>query len=107
MKTKKNVILAGLKIEMRPVLKKAEKIWKDNGEELVITAGLDGLHSAGSLHYYGYALDFRTRYFDASVIPGVAALLKKELGVEYDVIIHKTHIHVEYDRAKYTSPQYI
>lgn len=100
MKLKTGVTIAGLKIEMRRVLIKAEAIWKENGDELVITAGLDGLHSAGSLHYYGYALDLRIRNFNKSIVPGVATKLKNMLGSDYDVILHKTHIHVEYDKAK-------
>lgn len=100
MKIKNGVVLAGLKIEMRPVLIKADKIWKNAGQELVITAGLEGEHSAGSLHYYGDAVDLRTRYFGGDTKREVAASLKKELGSEYDVIVHKTHIHVEYDHAK-------
>ena len=100
MKIKKGAIVAGLQIKMRPVLIEAEKLWKENGDELVITAGLDGAHSAGSLHYYGYAVDLRIRNFNASAKPGIAAALKKRLGNDYDVILHKTHIHVEYDKAK-------
>jgi len=100
MKLKNGVIISGLRIEMRPVLIEAEKIWKENGDELVVTAGLDGVHSAGSLHYYGYAVDLRIRNFDKNSIPGIAARLKSSLSSDYDVILHNTHIHVEYDKAK-------
>ena len=68
MKLKNGVIISGLRIEMRPVLIEAEKIWKENGDELVVTAGLDGVHSSASLHYYGYALDLRIRNFDKNSI---------------------------------------
>jgi hypothetical protein len=101
MQIKKDVVLSGLKIEMRKALIEAEALWKENSQELVVTAGLDGLHSAGSLHYYGYALDFRIRYFDAAEKPGIARALKERLGGDYDVILHKTHIHVELDKAKH------
>ena len=97
MKIKEGVNLAGIQIEMRPVLIAAEKLWKDNGQELVITAALDGMHSAGSLHYYGYAVDLRTRYFEQSVVHEIAAKLRDTLGEDYDVIAHQTHMHVEYD----------
>ena len=103
MKIKTDVILSGLQLPMRKVLIEADKIWRDNGQELVITGGLDGVHSAGSVHYYGYALDLRTRYFTGSEyspgsIEGIAAKLKEKLGSDYDVVVHKTHIHVEYDK---------
>ena len=100
MKIKKGVILAGLQIEMRPVLKAANQIWQLHQDELVITAGLEGEHSAGSLHYYGYALDLRTRNFSKSVQKQIVVRLKERLGPDYDVILHSTHMHVEYDKAK-------
>ena len=97
MQIKEGVILNGLQIEMRPVLIAAESIWKSFHQELVVTGGLDGEHSAGSLHYYGFALDFRTRYFSEEVVDKVAEDLRRQLGTDYDVIVHRSHIHVEYD----------
>jgi hypothetical protein len=97
MKIKRGASLNGLKIEMRKPLAAAGQIWEDAGHELVVTSGTDGTHSAGSLHYYGYALDFRTRYFDEPHIVKIAHSLRKALSDEYDVIIHKSHIHVEFD----------
>jgi len=97
MQIKDGVIIAGLQIEMRKALVAADKIWKDLGEELVITAGLEGAHSAGSLHYYGYALDLRSRYFDEASKMYAVDTLQTELGDDYDVVSHSSHIHVEYD----------
>lgn len=89
--------MAGLKIEMQKALVCADKIWRELGQELTITAALDGTHSAGSLHYYGYALDLRSRYFDEDDKEVAAIRLQRDLGKDYDVITHSTHIHVEYD----------
>jgi hypothetical protein len=99
MRLKANVNLSGLHLSMRPVLVAAEAIWKQLGitEGVTVTSALDGLHSAGSLHYYGRALDFRIRYFKNNAECEAADLLKKALSEDYDVILHKTHIHVEYD----------
>lgn len=103
MKLKNGVILAGLDIRMRPALIAADKIWKKYGQELVITAGLDGAHSAGSLHYYGRALDMRINYYDKDGVLQqfnkvmAADELDHELGPDFDVVLHTTHIHVEYD----------
>jgi hypothetical protein len=94
---KRGASLNGLQIEMRRVLGCAEKIWKVHGQELAVTSGTDGTHSAYSLHYYGYALDFRTRYFGSQQIKVIARDLQKAVGDKYDVVIHKTHIHVEFD----------
>lgn len=89
--------MIGLQIEMRPVLVIANRMWKKYKQELVITEGTGGTHSAGSLHYYGYALDFRTRYFDKPIQKKIRDELALALGSQYDVILHSSHIHVEYD----------
>ncbi len=96
---KEGATIQGLDIEMRPVLIVADKIWSKYGQELVITSGLDGTHSAGSLHYYGRALDFRTHYFtDQQEIDSVFMELVAGLdGAKFDFLKHSTHIHVEYD----------
>ena len=96
MKTKDETVnIWDLQVEMQPVLKNSNAIWKSYGEELVITSGRDGIHSAGSLHYYGYAVDLRIWRLEGKV-DEIADILRAALGDDYDVIIHKTHIHVEY-----------
>ena len=98
MKIKKNVIMAGLQLPMRKVLKEADKIWKDNGQELVVTSALDGCHSAGSYHYYGYALDFRTHYFSDAEAKRIALELRDALGAGYLVLFEVNHIHVQFNK---------
>ena len=100
MKIKEGASLQGLKIQMRKPLMVAEYLWREQGQELVVTSGTDGTHSAGSLHYYGYALDFRTRYFSDQTKRNLTDTLQKILGSDYDVIEHSTHIHVEYEKSK-------
>jgi hypothetical protein len=99
MKIKEGANIAGLQLPMREVLIKADKIWSLFREELVITSGLDGEHSAGSLHYYGYAVDLRSRYFTEGEKTSVVERLKEDLGSDYHVVAHKTHIHVEYEKV--------
>jgi len=103
-----------------PVMKKAqtvaEALWKDHGREegITITSGKNGVHGPGSWHYYGAAVDLRTRYenrqywqdgsmaeypadsraWDDGVAENAYSDLKAALP-EYDVIWHNTHIHVE------------
>jgi len=100
MKLKEGVILNGLNIKMRDVLIAAEKVWKKYGVEegVTVTSGLDGCHSAGSKHYYGYALDFRTRYFTDDIKNQVAFELESRLTDDYSVIVEPSHIHVQYNR---------
>jgi len=87
----------GLEREMQPVLKFAGMIWKDYGQELVVTSARDSIHSAGSLHYYGLAVDLRTRDFPENQRPDIKKELAMALGSKYDVILHSTHMHVEFD----------
>lgn len=94
--------IQGIDIRMRPALVQAERIWKQFGQDdgVTVTSGLDGTHSAGSLHYYGLAVDFRTRYWSPETSRKVWSLLREQLKAidsNFDVIYHKSHIHVEYD----------
>jgi hypothetical protein len=115
MKIKHGATLIGLKIQMRKALMLADQVWSENGKELVVTSGTDGAHSAGSLHYYGYALDFRIRYFDANTLEKVIAQLARglrEVDIAYRMIVHSTHIHVEWrgiihDQLENPSPMLI
>lgn len=100
MKIKEGVILAGLQIQMNPVLVESEKLWAEKGQEVVFTAGLDGIHSRKSLHPSGYALDLRTRYFPKEEHQSIAEELKNRLGSDFDIVVHSTHIHTEYEPAK-------
>ena len=79
----------------------AEQIYKKFGAECVITAGTDGKHMEGSLHYKGLALDIRTHN-----VPGRALQLKvalqQALGKDYDVVLEAVgtpneHCHLEFD----------
>lgn len=104
MKTKDaSVSLVGLNLNMKPVLVEVERIWNIYQHEAVITAGTEAIknncfiHSLGSLHPFGRALDFRTRYFTDETVIIITQELKSSLGSDFDVIIHKSHIHIEYD----------
>lgn len=92
-----SVNIWGLEVCMQPVLKHADKIWRKYGQELVVTSARDGIHSAGSLHYYGRAVDLRTRYFSEGTLNEVVEELRSVLGEDYDVIVHSTHAHIEFD----------
>jgi len=100
MKIKKGASLQGLQIPMRKPLIIADYIYRKFGKELVITSGTDGEHSAGSLHYYGYAIDIRTNYFTQDEIKQVVENLRNDLQKDYHVVEHQTHIHIEYEKAK-------
>ena len=101
LKTKDGVILYGLNIKMRPVLLYADSIWKSLGQELVITSTTDGVHSPGSLHPYGFAVDLRSNYFTNEQKAEACNKLRSRLGSSYSVVPEPTHIHVEYRKILY------
>jgi len=71
-------------------------------DPLTLTSGTDGVHMAGSRHYRGYALDLRKPlkyYKPTDNVEKLAIALRVALGNEFDVVLEKTHIHVEYDPA--------
>jgi hypothetical protein len=80
----------------------AEAIYKQYGAELVITSANDAhtVHGGGNkkktLHDDGLALDLRT-YNLGGREAMVAAELARQLGPEFDVVLEKDHIHMEYD----------
>ena len=98
MKIKEGVIMQGLQLEMREVLKCADQVWKSLKQELVVTSALDGTHSAGSYHYFGYALDFRTNYFTPNEKKQAARDLRLMLSAKYFVLEESNHIHVQYNK---------
>lgn len=70
----------------------------------VVTSIFDGKHKKGSKHYSGEAFDFRINHYrkngklDTVLINRIVAALKKELGKDFDVVLHKgSHIHIEFD----------
>jgi len=75
----------------------AASVLEKYGYDLTITSVADGKHGPKSLHYAGYAFDFRTRMMRDGDKQIVASAVSKALGDEYDVVAEKTHIHVEYD----------
>lgn len=64
---------------------------------LVVTAVTDGVHKPGSLHYRGYAADLRTRDVPSWQLPHLLDAIQRELGLAWDVVQEKDHLHVEYD----------
>ena len=97
MKFKEGINTRGIQSELILALCVADSVWRNAGEELVITSIADGKHSETSLHYAGCAADIRIR--DLQLSPEVMAdALKQALGnnPDYDVVVEKDHIHLEW-----------
>lgn len=76
----------------------AEIVYLDRGYRLVVTAGTDGQHKTGSLHYLGLAVDLRTRELSPTDLDYIYHKLNSILDpMGYDVLKEDTHIHIEYD----------
>lgn len=97
MKKKAGVKLAGVQWQMFEAALKVEPILEKHGQECVITSGTEGQHSALSLHYRGWALDFRTTLLPKLHYNLILAELKAALGGDFDVVFESDHLHIEYD----------
>lgn len=96
MKLKPGVRLLGLRPEMTVALLAAHTVYGDR--ELVITSVVDSKHSRGSLHYKGLAIDLRTRNLDnRAEAQLIRDALAEALGDEFDVVLERNHLHIEYD----------
>lgn len=96
MRFKEGADITGLHPEMIIALNVANEVYTDHGEELVVTSVVEGKHSYASLHYFGCAVDLRTRYFEPSERGKVRDQIKKKLPDAFDVILEANHIHIEY-----------
>jgi hypothetical protein len=89
--------MKGIQPEILAVIPIAHAIVQQWGKDLIITTGTDGVHMKGSKHYEGLALDLRTRHLIPAARVAFSDELTKALGREYDVVLHKSHLHVEFD----------
>lgn len=97
MRVKKGVRIFGIKPELTLGLIIAEGVYLKHGIELVITSVIDSKHGQHSLHYVGYAVDLRTRDFkDKEEQLAVCRELRDALGNDFDVVLEKDHIHLEF-----------
>lgn len=63
----------------------------------IVTAGSDGHHGEHSKHYTNEALDLRVFHLKPDDIQPVVKGLKELLGKDFDIVLEKDHVHVEYD----------
>lgn len=99
MRLKQGVKLAGIKPETIMAVLVVDNIYKDHGrpEGVTITSICDGKHMPNSKHYSGEAIDTRTRYFNRSKQKELTQDIKNQLGSEFDVVLERDHIHIEFD----------
>lgn len=94
---KDGVVFKNLKPRALRVFGVFDKVYAYFGVTCTITSANDSTHMAGSKHYTDDAWDLRTWTLEPDQIYQCATLLRYELGHDYDVVVEKDHIHVEYD----------
>ena len=97
---KKSVKIKGIKPECVLGIMFAESIWRTSlstKDEMVITSITDGKHMNDSLHYEGYAFDVRTNFLTNAQKSIFFDALRNHMDYEFDIVMEKTHIHIEYD----------
>jgi hypothetical protein len=97
MQIKSGATIINLNPSMRPALIGCQKVFDKHNTNFVITCGLDSTHSAGSLHYYGFAIDVRTRDLGDKLQDCYQDLLNELTG--FDVVLESNHIHIENEIA--------
>ena len=94
---KRGVSVRGLQPEMIFGIQIASGFFERNkAGDVVITSAVDGEHSRGSLHYVGYAIDVRIWAIEKDRLSWFADELDIELGTEFDCVLEKDHLHIEF-----------
>ena len=97
MRLKPGVRVLGTKPETLVAMQAAAAVLRHHDIEYVVTSIIDGVHARGSKHYSGNAFDFRTRHMAHGQPEQVRKELSDALAGDYDVVLERDHIHVEYD----------
>lgn len=98
---KQGVRLVGLTPQILVAVIVANEVYGEYRLECVITSGSDGKHGVNSLHNKDgicNAVDCRTRHILVETNKKeIRDKIKERLGENYDVVLEKDHIHIEYD----------
>lgn len=98
MRIKPGVKLEGLRPEALLGAIVVDGVFRLRGSECIVTSVKDGKHMVGSLHAKGRAFDCRTRQFvNQAMLPVIRGECEEALGEEFDVVLEKDHMHVEWD----------
>ena len=100
----KTVKLSGIKPEMIMMSILVNQVFEKYHLGTIITAGTeefypDGerIHMPGSKHITGEALDFRSRHIPDAVYSKLCSDIQTAVGAEFQLVKHKSHLHLEMD----------
>ena len=94
---KNGVYLSGLQPESLFALDHATQVYAQYGKECVCTSARGDKHSNHSHHFKGLAVDLRTRHLTEPEKIKISQELQSRLGADYQVVLERSHIHVEVD----------
>lgn len=102
MKLRPSVRILGVKPETVLGALIVESCYAAIGVDPVVTVGIEGVHSMGSEHYTGLALDFRMHHVPVDRREALVAAIREALGPDFDVLWESVgtpneHLHIEYD----------
>ena len=99
LRLKSSAEMSGMQPELVPLLIVANEVYKAHGYDCVVTSCTDSKHSNISLHYPGFALDFRTIALGIEQVEAteIASEIRSRLGgIDYDIVVEGNHIHGEF-----------
>jgi len=97
------VLVKDLSVPMTKANRRINKVWKRVvGEHAILSSTYGSVHGDGSLHGRGDAEDFaivlaNDEPIRHSTVVLLVEALRQELGPDFDVVLEKDHIHIEYD----------
>lgn len=97
---KAGVKIEGLKPIMFPLIVYASNFHFKlfNSKKMVITSVIDGKHMKGSKHFQGLAIDVRINDKPKDEVHRFYYTLTYDSNLkDYDIVLEKDHIHIEYD----------
>ena len=93
---KPKVKVNGIQTEILLALIIADQVYSEYDIPCVLTEATGGKHGIASLHYVGFAVDIRTRDIPEELKKPLAQQIRIALGEQYDVVLEKDHIHIEF-----------
>lgn len=83
--------------EVARIMNVANRVYGGLKADAIVTALEDGKHKEGSLHYKCLAADLRIRHVAKGKHENIRSEMARLLGGDYDIVLHSSHLHVEYD----------
>ena len=99
LKLKNSVRFYNINYPALTVFRAVLDLWKELVPAInpVLTSANDSRHTTNSKHYSDLGWDFRTNNLPRATAELATQRLVEILGTNYDVILEKDHLHVEYD----------